>query len=136
MSFLAGYDKKVTWTPAGGALATFNVIEHSWEDAIEKLDITHSGTAGVQYLLAGILRGKGSFKANLDSTVIITNATYAIIAGQKGVMNFYQFASGANPYIVPGMIISVPFTSSVPGLVAYTANIELSGDAGTYTRPS
>ncbi len=58
-AFQAGFNKKVTWTPAGGGLVTFNVTEHSWQEKIDKLDVTHSGSAGIQYLLAGILARRG-----------------------------------------------------------------------------
>jgi hypothetical protein len=135
-TFLAGYDKKVTWTPTAGALATFNITEHSWEEAVEKLVTTHSGTAGIQYLLAGVLSGKGNFKANLDDAQLVSNSTISIRAGTNGVMNFYAFASGSNPWTVPCMIISVPVKSVVMGLVSYECNVELNGVAGTYARPS
>ena len=86
MAFLAGYDKGVSFTPAGGGATAINITAHSWSEQVEKLDVSHSGTAGKQALIAGLLRGDGNIKANFDSAAMPFAAAPNVKAGTKGVM--------------------------------------------------
>ena len=149
MAFQVGYNKKVTWTTAAGLVfpgqsglsssggtATINVTEHSWSEMIDKLDVTHSGSAGIQALLAGILRGDGNVKANCDDAQIITSITSSIVAGINGIMSFFLYAVSSNAYVVPAMIQKVNFKSVVSGVASYDFDVSLNGLAGAMVRPA
>ena len=153
MSFQAGFNKGVSFQPTGlGVAVTFYVTGHSWSEMIDKIDVTHSGTGGIQALLAGILRGDGNMKANCDSGQIVSNPSNGLRAGTNGIMNFYfydggTFGLGTNPFSVPCMVIKVNYKSEVAGKTEYDCDVSLnalannsSGVGGiptsVYTRPS
>lgn len=141
MPFQPGFNKGVTFAPNGGGAVLFNVTGHSWSEFIDKLDVSHSGTAGIQALLAGLLRGDGNMKANIDSAQVVSNPANGIIPGTNGIMNFYLYVGGAtgvgtNPFSVPCMIIKVNYKSEVAGKVEYDCDVSLNAIAGGYVRPS
>ena len=138
MPFQAGFNKQATFQPDGAAAATtLNVTGHSWKEAVDKLDVTHSGTGGQQAVIAGVLRGDGSVKMVFDTS----NNPYAnppnILAGVKGVMRFY--IGTTTPHTVPCMIVDVTSQTAVEGKVEWNANVTLDYIIGTsmatYTRP-
>ncbi len=135
MSFLVGYNKKVTWNPGPGPI-TLNVTEHTWSEWLNKLDVTHSGSGGICALLGSYLMGDGNVKANSDDGQVITNASINIRAGATGTVNFYHFALGANPFQVPCLIHKVNFKTIVSGVCSYDFDCSLNGLAGTYVLPS
>jgi len=139
MPFQAGKTKTVTFQyQNAGAAVTLNVTGHTWDEAIDKLDTTSSGSNGVQELIAGILRGAGSVKANVDSTYVVTSplGLYRINAGQKGLMTFQ--VGYTQPYTVPCMVTKVHHQSEVAGKVEYSFDVELdsSASATAYARPA
>lgn len=139
MPFQAGKYRSVTWKYSGaGAAFTLNVTGHTWDEAIDKLDVTSTGHLGVQALLPGILRGDGSVRANVDSTYVVTNVTgnVRIFAGQNGLLTF-DFGYGT-PFTVPAMITKVHHQSEVAGKCEYSFDVSLNKDASVtaYTTPS
>lgn len=137
MTFIAGYDKGVTWTPSGGGGdVDLNVTGHSWSEMIDALDVTHTGTDGFQAMISGILRGDGNVKANSDDEVIIGDATKLIRAGQGGVLKFHHYALGGNPFTVPAIITKVNYKSVVEGKAEYDFDVKLNVLEGDYTRPT
>ncbi len=152
MSFQAGYNKGISFQPTGGAVNAYAVTGHSWSEFVDKIDITHTGTGGIQALLSAVLRGDGNVKANIDSAMIISNPANGIVPGQNGILNFYYYAGGANgvgnnPFSVPCMVIKVNYKSEVAGKTEYDFDVSLNTLANnnpavggvpgqTYVRPS
>lgn len=139
MPFQAGKTRTCTWQYSGaGAAFSLNVTGHTWDEAIDKLDVTSTGHAGTQALIAGILRGDGSVRANLDSSSVVTNPNglVRINAGQNGVLVF-DFGYGT-PYTVPAMITKVHHQSEVAGKCEYSFDVSLNKDASAtvYARPT
>jgi hypothetical protein len=133
---VAGKTLSRVWTPSGGSAATLAVIENSWQEAVDKVDVTNSTSNGEQALLASILRGSGSIKAVLDSDTgkAFYLAAIGIRAGGKGT--FTHTMSTGNAYSIPAMIVSVNSVVAIAGAVMYDFTIELDSLSGTYTRPS
>lgn len=130
MAFQSGKDKYVTFQYTGaGAAATLDVTGHSWDEAIDKLDVTSTGHSGVQALLGGVLRGAGTVKANLNSSTVVTSTTGTIrlLAGQWGLLKFYY--GYTEPFTVPCMVTKVHHQSEVTGKVEYSFDVELNKDA-------
>ncbi len=131
MSFQAGFNKGTTFQPTGiGAAGVFFVTGHSWSEMIDKIDVTHTGTEGVQALLAGILRGDGNMKANIDSAQIISNPAVGLRAGTNGVMQFFYYSATLNPFVVPCMVIKVNYKSESAGKTEYDCDVSLNALAG------
>lgn len=134
MAWIAGKSLSVIFTVTSGSPVTFSILEHAWKEAIDALDITSSSHAGVQALLAGILRGDGRVKCVLnDSNTPYLSAT-GVRAGNNGVMKFYVGASVF--FTVPCMIVEVNYTSQVAGKVEWEGTVKLNAEAGTYSYPS
>lgn len=133
---VAGKTLPRVWTPSGGSAATLAVIESSWQEAVDKVDVTNSTSNGEQALLASILRGSGSIKAVLDSDTgkAFYLAAIGIRAGGKGT--FTHTMSTGNAFSIPAMITSVNSVVAIAGAVMYDFTIELDSLSGTYTRPS
>lgn len=131
MSFQSGFNKGVTWTADNAPSVGWNVTGHDWEEAIDALDVTHTGTGGIQALLAGILRGDGNVKANFDNAVV--PSTFFMRAGFNGVMAF--FVGGVTPFFVPSMIVKVHYQTVVEGKVEWSAMVRLNALAGLNTLP-
>jgi hypothetical protein len=55
-------------------------------------------------------------------------------AGTNGVLLVY--VSAALFFTVPCMVVEVPYTSQVAGVVEWECNVKLNAEAGTYTYPS
>lgn len=131
---VAGKSQGVTWTPSGGSSTTLNVTDHTWSETIDAIDVTHTGAAGVQTLLAGILRGEGTVKAFLDSGASSTTflgTTQQIIAGTNGAL---LHTLGTNlKYTIPCMITRVNSAVPVNGGVNYEFTVQLNDLAGTGT---
>lgn len=133
----AGYDKYTAWQPDGNnAAIILDVVAHSWKEAVDAIDVTHTGLAGAQGLLAGILRGDGMMRAVFNTDQNIVNGTFRLRAGQNGMALF--FYGPVIPFSVPCMVIDVTHQSEVAGRVEWTANVRLNklAGTGTYTRHS
>jgi hypothetical protein len=136
MAFEAGKNKSVLFTVSGGSEITYSVIEHSWKEAVDALDITSSGHAGIQALLAGIFRGDGRVKCKLQTggTQQPWSAANGIRAGNNGVMKFYW--GTALFHQVPALIKEVSYMSTVASAIEWEANVGLNAEAGTFANPS
>lgn len=132
MAFQAGYNKGVTLQVSGFAAGVLNIKGHSWSEQIDALDITHTGHAGIQALLAGILRGDGNVKADLDGALAPPNV--GIRAGANALMLFNLGTT--TPYQVPLMITKVNYASVVEGKVEYDFDVRLNTEAGAMIRPT
>jgi hypothetical protein len=136
MPFQSGLTKNVKFTVSGGALISYSIVEHSWEEAVDKLDITSTSHAGIQALLAGIFRGDGMVKAilNTDAGNMPWVAANGIRAGNNGVFQF--FVSTTLYFQVPAMVVKVKYSSQVAGKVEWAGDISLNAEAGSYAYPS
>lgn len=131
--FQAGFNKSPTFLVSGGGAAiTLNVTGHTWAEMIDALDITHTGTGGVQALLAGIFRGDGNIKGNVDAAIL--PSTFFIRAGFNGLFGIPL--GSPTPFVVPAMIVKVNYQSLVEGKVEFNFDIKLNALAGNYTYPS
>ena len=135
MAFVAGKGNYVTFTPTGqGAAATIYCREHSWKDAIDKVDVTDARHGGVEALLLTIIRGQGNFTFFWNTTDgNPTAAAVGMVAGTGGVVKFL-FNSTTNFYQAPASVLEVLWKSSVPGGVEVNANLNLNRDVGAYTQ--
>jgi len=136
MAFQAGYNKHTNFTPSGTAGTTpLNVTGWSSAEEVDKLDVTHTGTGGMQAVIAGILRVNGNVKANWDDAAVISsNPTPHIRAGTKGVIG--HFMTGGQYITVPVMITKVNYQSAVEGKIEYNFDYTLDSLSGTYSLPS
>lgn len=136
MPLQAGYDKAVFFKPDGGAEQTLDVVDHSWKEMVDAIDVTHTGTNGLQALLAGILRGDGTIKAVLNTSQNPAGPDVALRAGATGMIEFdYGFDV---PFTVPCLVVDLLHQSQVAGRVEWTCSVKLSKLSGTgaYTRQS
>lgn len=131
MAFVAGKTVGCTWTPAGGSGVSLNVTEHTWSETIDAIDVTHTGTSGVQAMIGGIGRGEATVKANLDDASLPFNGTNLIRAGQKGVL-YHQTATSSVGYSIPCMITRVNTSVPVNGAINYEFTVTLDAIAGVY----
>lgn len=132
-SFVAGKTIGCTWT-ISGSTTTLNVTDHTWAEMVDAIDVTHTGTSGVQSLIAGVLRGEGTVKGNLDVTSASTafgSTTVGIIAGTNGVLT-HSLSSGCS-YTIPAMIVRVNSAVPVNGAVNYEFTVQLNEGASTVT---
>jgi hypothetical protein len=132
-----GYTCPVKFTLSGGSEITLQVTDHSWREMVDSIDITHTGSGGIQALLAGIFRGDGSVTAFQDTTGSGTKfyaTTVGVRAGAKGVLKHY--ITSALFYTIPCMITEVTSQSPVAGGVSYSFNVSLDSESGTFTYPS
>lgn len=134
MGWIAGKSLSTVFTVSGGGAVTFSVIEHSWKELVDKIDITSSGHAGVQATLAGILRGDGRVKCHLNDSNVPWLAATGVRAGNNGVFRFY--VGSALFFTVPAMVLEVNYTSAVAGAVDWEGGVTLNSEAGTYAYPS
>jgi hypothetical protein len=122
--FQAGFNKGVSFQPTGGVNTAINITKWDWEEQIEKIDISHTGTAGLQALLAGLLRGTGNVEAFFDSANLPWAAAPSIKSGQNGVITF-NLGSPNTQWIVPSLVVKVHAQSEVAGGVKYNFDVEL-----------
>lgn len=140
MGFQAGYNKGAIWRLAtAGAGTTLRITDHSWAEAVDKLDVTHTGTGGLQALLAGIFRGQGTVKANYDTDRMPHATAPGIRAGLRGELQLDL--GGADPFIIPAMITKVNYQSQVQGKVEYSFDVEfdfnaIADGAAAYSYPA
>jgi hypothetical protein len=127
-----GYNKTVTFFVSGGSAATLKITKHSWKESVDKLDVTDTGHAGVQALIAGILRGDGTVEGNVRPTELINDTAPGVIVGAKGVITF-NFGAATN-WSCPVLITDVNWQSTVQGFPTWNFNVSLDSDSGTYTR--
>lgn len=96
---------------------------------VDKLDVTHTGTAGVQALLAGIFRGDGNFKGNVDTSFMIWGSPPTIVAGATGQLTFS--VGSFSRWSIPLLVHELNVQSAVEGKVEYDFNASLSILAGS-----
>jgi hypothetical protein len=142
-TWTAGHSIPIKFTPDTFTEVTLNVTDSTWQERIDEIDITHTGTAGVQAILGGILRGDGNVKAFQDTSgTLNAKAFWAtgtgnanIRAGTKGLLKVYVTA--AQFYAVPCLITKVNVARPVAGAVEYDFDVKLSAEssATTYALP-
>lgn len=148
MSFKAGFNLGASFTPAGGALTGVNgggstsktgagqITGWDWKESVDVLDVTHSATAGIQAVIAGVFRGEGNLKCNMDSAALLwATAGGAIIAGTKGVINLNANTPNTD-WVIPIMIKEMHGKSEVAGKVELDFSIVIDELSGSYVRPT
>ena len=129
MAYQAGFDKGVSFQRDGAGSVVLNIQEWTWAEEVMKLVITHSGSQGVQAVIAGILSGEGNVQANVDAAALPSGAA-GIRAGVKGTI---VMATGAGtPFSIHVMIVKVNWRSIVTGLVTYNFDVTLDSTSGSY----
>ncbi len=138
MPFKAGFNISFGFQLDGlGATSIVSIYDSSWKEAVDKLDVCSSATLGLQALLAGILRGDGSFKGYIDTLFLPWGAPIPfLVSGATGMLlaGFGTFS----PFSVPCLITDVTSAGAVNGVMNWTVNCGLNILAGTrvYTRAS
>ena len=124
-TWIVGYDKSVTF-----GSTSLKVVETTWDEEIEPLMVTHSQSGGVEGWIAGVLKGQGSIRANINAAQM--PYSISIYAGAQGTMTWG--IGGTTAFSIPFGITSVNYKSAVMGLVEYSFNIKLNSEQGTYVR--
>lgn len=133
MPFQAGWDKGATFTITGGAEGALCITGHSWEETVDKLDVSSTCTGQGQALIAGVFRGDGTVKANLN-TSLHPNVVASVAAGVKGILKLRVGSTGVFLQI-PCMITKLRWASEHAGLVTYEFDVSLDLLSGSYIRP-
>lgn len=140
--FVSGHNNPVQFQLLGQAAETLNVTGSSWDEEINAIDVTHSGSGGIQALLANILRGNGTVNADYD---LLVRSPYffpipQIRPGVSGLFAFYVLgpvgAAGNRFFTIPCMIIKVHWETQVAGKVSYSFDVRLSSIVGNYLYPA
>lgn len=135
MAYVPGYSQGATWqTDGAGGATTLNITDWSWEEMVNKLVTTHSGSGGIAACIAGIFDGDGNVQANIDAAALPCAAAPGIRAGAKGTITYA--VGGSTPFSIHCMITKVPWKSAVNGLVSYSFQVALDSTTGSYTRPT
>jgi len=135
MAYKPGYARAVTFQLDGAMGATtIKVTATSWDEHIEPLISTHTGSGGIQERLAGILDGEGDVQANVDGAALPNAAAPGIVAGAKGTLTYD--VGGTTPFTIHVLIQKVHWASVVNGLMTYSFHALLDNTSGTYTRPT
>lgn len=134
MPYQAGWDKGATFTATGGPEGALCITGHSWEETVEKLDVSNTCTGQGQALIAGIFRGEGSVKANLN-TELHPNVAALVVAGVKGVLKL-RLGTAACFITIPCLVTKLRWASEHAGLVTYEFDVSLDLLTASYVRPS
>lgn len=125
MAFQAGFNKYASFQASGaGKATTLDIIGWSDAEEVDKLDVTHTGSAGQQAVIAGVFRVNGNVKANWDSAAVPTTDPPKIRAGVKGVLRCSLDAS-LLMLTIPIMITKINHQSEVNGIVQYNFDYTL-----------
>ncbi len=134
MAYVAGHSQGVSFTLDGGGLVELNVRAHDWEEFVKELETTHTGSAGIEAVIAGLLGGRGNVEANVDAAALVNATSPGVKAGAKGSLNFKY--GGATGLIAHVMITKLHWRTVVDGLVTYSFACRIDSTSGTYTRPT
>ena len=133
-TYQAGYNKGVTFNPAAAGAVSINIQSYDWAEEVDALDVTHTGTSGVQALLPGVLRGECNIEANYDSDQVPSGTSLSLTGGVKGVI--VATLSSGKTITIPVMVVRVNYRSEVAGIVRYSFTARLDSIAGSLTRPT
>src|SRR6266480_3639102 len=65
--FISGHATPVFWQALGFASATIlNVTQSSWDEEINTIIVTHSGSGGIAARIPNVLDGHGTVQADVD----------------------------------------------------------------------
>jgi hypothetical protein len=143
--FVPGYTSKVSIQPSttasfpSGTYADINVTGWDWEEKINAILTTHTGSGGVAERIAGVLDGSGTIMFNFDLANEQNLDPTDIKAGTVGLLKFFianSFNTFTKFFIVPYIIESVPYKVVVDGKVEVQAKILMNSSQGAYTRPT
>ena len=134
-TWLPGYNIAAAFQKSGaGGYTVIKILDWDWAEEIADLETFHSGSGGVDESIAGKLQGRGSVHANYDSDAMPHSTTPGVTSGAKGLLKLT--AASGKDYIIPVMILTVGPKGAVNGRVEFSFGYKLSGDAGTYVRPT
>lgn len=131
-TYWSGRASPVKFKYGSNSEQTLNVVDHTWRESIDKIDITHTGHSGIQALIGSIVRGTGNVKAFLDTTthVCYWDSGYANIrAGVQGQLKHYLTTTIL--FTIGVLITEVNSMVPVAGGVSYDFTVELNAEANT-----
>mgnify|MGYP001584489842 CR=1 FL=1 len=134
MAFTSAHSQPVTFTLTGGQSVTLNVLDAVWDEEVQDLLVTHTGSGGIAARLPGVLDGNGDIKAKVDAAALAWATSPGIRPGAKGTL---VIAVGASTtYSIPCMICKLHAQSCNPNntVVNYSFSFKLDGISGTLTR--
>lgn len=110
------------------------ISAHDWAEEVMALEVPNSATAGMDAVIAGLLKGNGNVKGYIDSLQYIWAPIPFIRAGVTGRFNLG--VGGAIPFSIPAIVLKVHESDVVNGVASWDFDIRLSALAstGTYTR--
>lgn len=134
MAFTAAHSQAVQFTVTGGSAVTLNVTDAVWDEEVQDLIVTHTGSGGVQSRLPGVLDGNGDIKANVDAAALPWATSPGVRPGAKGTLTIA--VGGSTVYSLPVMITKLHFQSSNPSntVVNYSFSFKLDSITGSITR--
>lgn len=134
MAYQPGFDKAVTFKVDGGSDVVLKVTGWSWEEQVNALVTTHTGSNGKAQRIAGVLDADGNVEANIDAASLPFATSPGIRAGAKGVIKYDYGAT--NPWTAHVLITKVSSRSQVNGLLTYNFQVALDDDNTNYSIPS
>lgn len=137
MPFQAGWDKAVKWTPltgnplVAGVQVTLNITGWSEGDSTDLIDVTSTGSLGIQQLIAAIQRGECRIQGFVDNSVNLRSAAIRIRSGTNGLIEFQ--AGYVTNRKLPVRISQVNLQSAVAGAVQFDFVARLDTTSGAIT---
>jgi hypothetical protein len=132
--FVSGHVNPVQWQAIGqGLVSTLNVTGSSWDEEINTILVTHSGSGGLAARIANILDGKGTVNADLDLFAPPYLNVPGIVAGGVGALLIY--VGPGRPFQIPAIIKKVHYEQTVMTEVHWSFDIEMNSLVGLYVRP-
>ena len=134
MSFVAGYNLGVTWTPDTGGGASLCVTGWSPSDGGDLVDVTNTCTNAHQAFIAAIKRTSVNVTAFVNSAVVPSSVN--IKFGVKGIIAL-QFGTSTS-YSIHCIIEKVNYQSTVNGALQYNFDVKsdaLNADGSYNTSP-
>lgn len=132
--FVSGHANPVVFQVLGqGAVATLNITGSTWDEEINTILVTHSGSGGVAARIPNVLDGKGTVNADVDLLAPPYLNPPLIVPGVSGT--FLIFIAPGRAFQVPAIIPKVHYESQVQGKVSYSFDLEMNSLVGLYLRP-
>src|SRR5579859_7581585 len=134
--FVSGHANPFAFQVLGQTnVATLNIKSSSWDEEINTILVTHSGSGGVAARLANVLDGHGTVNADLDLLAPpYLNPPY-IVSGVSGLLIVNVAPLAGRAFQVPGIIKKVHWENPVQGKVSYSFDVEMNSIVGLYMRP-
>jgi|SRR5579859_7436702 len=133
--FVSGHANPFAFQVLGQTnVATLNIKSSSWDEEINMILVTHSGSGGIAARLANVLDGHGTIACDLDLLAPPYMNPPLIIPGISGLALYY--IAPTRSIQIPVMVGKVHYEGQVQGQSMWTFDIAMNSLAGQYIRPT